>query len=171
MYTIAFFGNYKMKELLDGLLQQEQRLQFSHFSHERAWELGCALKNAAKERDSNVAINITMNRLCLFSFAMSGTRIDNLEWIRRKMNVVNRYQHSSWYIGNYYKNKGVSIEEGSLVDGKEYAPFGGSFPLTIRNVGIVGTITVSGLPQIEDHQLIVEVLEQFLSEQEKIIKG
>ncbi|WED24878.1 heme-degrading domain-containing protein [Vibrio sp. JC009] len=157
-----------MKELLNQILEQEKRLQFTHFSHERAWELGCALKEAAEQKVAGVAIDITMNGLCLFSYAMPGTRIDNAEWIRRKKNVVERYQNSSWYIGNYYKNKGVSIEQGSLVDAKEYAPFGGSFPLAVRNVGIIGTITVSGLPQVEDHQLIVDVLEGFLSEEEKI---
>ncbi len=152
-----------MSSLLEQILEQEQRLQFTHFSHQRAWELGCALKSAAENKKVNVAIDIAMNGLCIFSFAMPGTRIDNLEWIRRKKNVVNRYQNSSWYIGNYYKNKGVSIEESSLVDGKEYAPFGGCFPLTIRNVGVVGTITVSGLPQEDDHQLIVDTLTTFLS--------
>lgn len=153
-----------MTDLLERILEQEQRLQFTHFSHQRAWELGCALKQAAEAKGCYVAINITFNGLCLFSYAMEGTRIDNQEWIRRKMNVVNRYQNSSWYVGNYYKNKGVSIAEGSLVDEKEYAPFGGCFPLTVRQVGVVGTITVSGLPQAEDHQLIVDVLEQFLAD-------
>ncbi|WP_375749472.1 heme-degrading domain-containing protein [Vibrio sp. HN007] len=151
-----------MKELLNEILEQEKRLQFTQFSHEIAWELGCALKKAAEEKGASVAIDISMNGLCIFSYAMPGTRIDNVEWIRRKKNVVNRYQNSSWYIGNYYKNKGVSIAEGSLVDGKEFAAFGGSFPLAVKNVGIIGTITVSGLPQVEDHQLIVDVLEKFL---------
>lgn len=156
-----------MTSLLEQILQQEQKLQFSHFSHQRAWQLGCAIKQAAEQRDASVAIDITVNGLTLFSHAMQGTRIDNLEWIRRKKNVVDRYQNSSWYVGNYYKNKGVPLAEASLVDGKEFAPYGGSFPLAVRQVGIIGSISVSGLPQAEDHQLIVDVLEQFLTEQEK----
>ena len=150
-----------MNELLKTVLEQEKRLQFSHFSHLLAWELGCSLKAAAEQRNANVAIDITFNSQCLFSYAMPETTTDNQEWIRRKRNVVQRYQHSSWYMGNYYKAKGKSIAEGSLVDAKEYAPFGGSFPLTVRNVGVVGAISVSGLPQKEDHQLIVDVLQDF----------
>jgi len=151
-----------MQDLLKHLLAQEQRLQFSHFSHQRAWDLGCALKERAEALSCHVAIDITFNRHTLFSYAMPNTSIDNIEWIKRKKNVVQRYQHSSWYMGNYYKAKGKSIEESSLVDIKQYAPFGGCFPLIIRDVGVVGTITVSGLPQQEDHQLIIDTLEQFL---------
>ncbi len=156
-----------MNDLLQEVAAQEQRLQFGHFNHERAWELGCAIKAAAEQRGARVAIDITLNGLCLFSHAMPGTSIDNQEWIRRKRNVVQRYQHSSWYMGNYYKMKDSTIEQRSLVDPREYAPYGGSFPLAIRQVGIVGAISVSGLPQQEDHQLLVDVLEEFWSEAEK----
>lgn len=156
-----------MNNLLKQLLAEEQRLQFAHFSHQRAWELGCALKEAAESRNAHVAIDITLNNHSLFSFAMPGTTPDNQEWIRRKRNVVQRYQHSSWYMGNYYKAKESTIEKSSLVDPKEFAPYGGSFPLSVRLVGVVGAISVSGLPQQEDHRLIVDVLEDFLTADEK----
>lgn len=156
-----------MNAYLAELLAQEQRLQFSHFSHERAWQLGCAIKQAAEAKQANVAIDITVNGQCLFSYAMPNTSIDNSEWIRRKRNVVHRYQHSSWYMGQYYEAKGGNIEQRSLVDPKEFAPYGGSFPLTIRNVGIIGALSVSGLPQKDDHQLLVDVLEAFLDSTEK----
>ena len=157
-----------MNQPLAALLQQEQRLQFRHFSQQRAWQLGCAIKTMAEQRNANVAIDITFNGHCLFSYAMPGTSIDNSEWIRRKRNVVQRYQHSSWYMGQYYAAKESTIEQRSLVDPKEFAPYGGSFPLTIRDVGVVGAISVSGLPQQEDHQLLVDVLEAFLEEAEKV---
>jgi uncharacterized protein (UPF0303 family) len=32
----------------------------------------------------------------------------------------------------------------------------------VRDVGVVGTVTVSGLPQAADHALVVEVLRTFL---------
>ncbi len=156
-----------MNTLLNELAQQEQSLQFASFSKERAWKLGCAIKSAAEHRGAFVAIDISMNGHCLFAYAMPGTTIDNTEWIRRKRNVVDRYQHSSWYMRHYFEAKGKSIEESSLVDIRDYAPYGGSFPLTVRNVGQVGTISVSGLPQKEDHQLLVDVLEAFLTDAEK----
>ncbi|MDD7909849.1 heme-degrading domain-containing protein [Pseudovibrio exalbescens] len=158
-----------MSELLHTLLEQESRLQFTWFSHDRAWDLGCALKAAAEERGASVAIDITMNGLTLFSFVMSGARGDNLEWVRRKKHSVDRYHHSTWYLGNYYKAKGKSMYDDSGVDPKDFASHGGSFPLIIRDVGVVGSITVSGLPQEQDHQLIVDVLFEFLDEDEKAL--
>ncbi|GAB3518032.1 heme-degrading domain-containing protein [Photobacterium alginatilyticum] len=155
-----------MNDLLTELLAEESRLQFAYFNHQRAWELGCALKEAAEQLNASVAIDITVNNQCLFSYAMHNTTIDNLEWIRRKRNVVHRYQHSSWYMGNYYKAKESTIENSALIDPREFAPYGGSFPLTIRNTGVIGAISVSGLPQKEDHRLIVNVLERFLDPHE-----
>ncbi|EKO3785117.1 heme-degrading domain-containing protein [Vibrio harveyi] len=147
---------------LDLLLAQEDRLQFTEFNPNIAWQLGNLIKQNAENKGASVAIDITLNGNCLFSYAMPGTSIDNQEWIARKRNVVVRYQHSSWYMGQYFKTKGKSIEEASLVDPKQFAPFGGSFPLSIRNVGVVGSISVSGLPQYEDHLLVIETLESFL---------
>ncbi|MCD6618896.1 heme-degrading domain-containing protein [Aeromonas jandaei] len=153
--------------MLEQLREEEERLQFGHFCHERAWALGCALKAAAEARRGAVAIDISLNGQTLFQYAMPGTTLDNLDWVRRKRNVVQRYQRSSWYIKCSYEAKGKSLAEASLVDPADYGAFGGAFPLRVRGVGVVGAITVSGLPQVEDHRLITDVLEQFLSSDEK----
>ena len=148
---------------LNQLLAQEVELQFEHFDNQTAWELGCLIKNRAEANQVNVAIEIVRNGHCLFSFAMPNTARDNQSWIKRKRNVVDRYQHSSWYMGQYYKAKGKTIDQASLVDPTEFAPYGGSFPLNIKGVGVVGSISVSGLPQYEDHQLVVETITEYLA--------
>ncbi len=149
---------------LEQLRQQEQTLQFSRFDNEDAWQLGCLIKRRAEQAGVNVAIDITRNGLCLFRYAMPNTAPDNQHWMERKRNVVERYLHSSWYMGQYYLAKGKSIEQASLVKESQFAPHGGSFPLIIKNVGVVGSITVSGLPQYEDHKLVVDSISEFLSE-------
>lgn len=148
---------------LTQLLNEEQQLQFTRFDNESAWRLGSLIKLNAEKTEAKVAIDITLNGQRLFSYAMPGTTIDNQEWIKRKQNVVHRYQRSSWYMGQYYKAKGKSIEQASLVDSKLYAPYGGSFPLNIRGVGVVGSISVSGLPQYEDHLLLIKSISDFLT--------
>ncbi|CAH0532752.1 hypothetical protein VST7929_00598 [Vibrio stylophorae] len=152
-----------MTPLLIALQEQEQALSFERFDHAYAWQLGEAIKQEAENRGVNVAIDITFNGQTLFYYAMPTTTQDNAEWIRRKRNVVQRWQHSSWYMGRYYEAKGKTMAEAALVDARDYAPYGGSYPLTIRHVGVVGSITVSGLPQQADHQLIVDVLTRFLA--------
>jgi uncharacterized protein (UPF0303 family) len=74
---------------------------------------------------------------------------------------VRRFGHSSFYVGRQLE--GTTMEEKFLLDGTRFAAHGGAFPVIVRDVGVVGTVTVSGLPQAEDHRLVVAVLRAFLS--------
>jgi uncharacterized protein (UPF0303 family) len=151
--------------LLQSLRGQESELQFSHFSNEQALALGLALLKNAVAKGKSVTIDITRYDQQLFHYAMEGTCADNDAWVKRKSNIVRRFGHSSYYMGIYLKNLDQTIEAKYLLPESEYAPHGGSFPLIIRSVGVVGTITVSGLPQAEDHELVVETLRSFMQEQ------
>jgi uncharacterized protein (UPF0303 family) len=150
-------------ELLKELLQQEEEIRFSSFSNDTAFAVGIALLEAAKSKGKPVTIDITRNGQQLFHVALQGTSLDNDVWIKRKNNVVNRFGHSSFYMGISLESKGQTIEEKYLIPSSEYAAHGGAFPLFIQGVGLVGTITVSGLPQQEDHELVVTTLKQFLT--------
>ena len=147
---------------LEELRRQEEEIQFTSFSNETALAVGLALLKEANKRSKPVAIDITRGGQQLFHFAMAGTAIDNGEWIKRKNRVVNRFGHSSYYMGMTYASKNTTIQESSLLDPTRYAAHGGAFPVIIKGVGVVGTITVSGLPQQEDHQLVVRVLADYL---------
>lgn len=151
------------QELLIQLRKQEDDLQFTRFSNETALEVGLALLRAANTRNKPVTIDIARNGQQLFHYAMPGTSRDNDEWVRRKNNVVNRFGRSSYAVGVSLRHQGQTIEEKYLISSLDYAAHGGAFPLIIRGVGVVGTIAVSGLPQQEDHELIVTTLAQFLS--------
>ncbi len=150
-------------ELLRELLQQEEEIQFISFNNDMAFAVGTALLDAAKDKGKAVTIDIARNGQQLFHFAMQGTSLDNDVWIKRKNNVVNRFGHSSFYMGIFLKSKGQTIEEKYLISSSEFAAHGGAFPLIIRDVGVIGTITVSGLPQEEDHELVVTTLKRFLA--------
>lgn len=150
------------QQLLSQLLKEEDVLQFSAFTNEMALELGLKLAEAARSAAKGVTVDICRNGQQLFHYALAGTSADNDEWIKRKNRVVNRFGHSSYYMGISYKAKNTTIQDSSLVDPREYAAHGGAFPIIIKEVGVVGTITVSGLPQQEDHQLVVRVLADYL---------
>jgi uncharacterized protein (UPF0303 family) len=154
----------KYEELLKELLQQEKTIQFPTFSNETALEVGMALLQAARDKGKPLTIDITRHGHQLFHYAMTGTTPDNDEWVRRKCNVVNRFGHSSYYIGISLENTGKTMEQKYLVSTQEYAAHGGSFPLILKGTGVIGTITVSGLPQKEDHELVVRTLTRFLAE-------
>jgi uncharacterized protein (UPF0303 family) len=151
------------EELLKTLRQQEEELQFASFTNDTALAVGMALLEEARKRDKPVTIDITRNGQQLFHYAMAGTSIDNDAWIQRKNNVVRRFGHSSYFMGISLQSIGQTMEEKYLLSSSDYAAHGGAFPMLIRGVGVVGTITVSGLPQREDHELVVSTLRQVLT--------
>jgi uncharacterized protein (UPF0303 family) len=146
-----------LSEDLDRVSLQERELQFDSMDEQRAWEIGSRLRTMAVERGLSIVIDIRRFGQPLFYTALHGTTPDNVEWVRRKSNVVARFHRSSYGIGLHLKNKNDSIEARGLPTA-EYASHGGSFPIIVRNAGIVGSITVSGLPQRADHELVVEAL-------------
>jgi len=147
---------------LEKIALQERRLQFKHFDSGVAWAVGCALKAAAEKTQAAVAIDIQLHGFPLFSHAMSGATPDNLEWIRRKRNVVMRYHRSSYAIGLKHERANTTLVGTTGLDLKDYSTHGGCFPIFVAGTGCIGTITVSGLPQREDHGLVVSVLQDYL---------
>jgi uncharacterized protein (UPF0303 family) len=145
------------------LLSQETELQFRAFRNDDALTLGMKLVERAKGDGKAVTVDICRNGQQLFHCALSGTSADNDSWIRRKNNVVNRYGHSSFYVGTLFRAKNTTFEQASRLDAGQYAAHGGAFPIIVRDVGVVGTVTVSGLPQEQDHRLVVQVLREFLA--------
>jgi uncharacterized protein (UPF0303 family) len=154
-----------MDDILKQLLEEEQELQFTKFNEDTAWKLGSQLVELARSRNLPVTVDITRGTHQLFHASLRGTSADNDEWVKRKVRLVYRFGHSSFYMGQMLKSKGKSIEQSYLVSESEYAPHGGCFPIIINESGIVGTITVSGLPQEEDHKLVVEALRNYLAQE------
>ena len=153
-----------MDDILNQLLQEEQELQFAKFNEDTAWEIGSQLVEQSVSRDLPVTIDITRGDHQLFHASLSGTSADNDEWIKRKVRVVYRFGHSSFYIGQLLKSKGKRLEEAYLIPESEYAPHGGCFPIIVKGTGMIGTNTVSGLPQEEDHKLVVQAIRDYLAQ-------
>jgi uncharacterized protein (UPF0303 family) len=140
------------------LAAQEAELRRTHFDEDDAWRLGTALRDVARERGLPVAIDVRRGDHHLFHAALPGSAPDNDAWLVRKARVVARFHHSSLYVGQLCRDAGRTIEEMFLVPEGEYAAHGGAFPVTVTGVGVVGCVAVSGLPQLEDHALVTEVL-------------
>lgn len=150
------------KEIMKEIDMQEQELVFKSFTYDDAFRLGTLLYMKAKARELPIAVDITRNGQQLFHAALPGSSPDNDQWIIRKSRVVNRFGRSSFYVANQLADEGTTIEARYHVSAMEFSPNGGSFPITIRDVGAVGTITVSGLPQEEDHRFVTETIREFL---------
>lgn len=143
---------------LDRIAEQERRLQFDHFDESTAWQLGATLRNRAAERGRNVTIEVRLAGHTVFLTAMPGTAPANADWARRKRNVVELLRRSSYGVGLEAKVTGRSLLDEMGLPTRDHAAHGGAFPITVAGIGFVGVVTVSGLPQREDHELVVEVL-------------
>jgi uncharacterized protein (UPF0303 family) len=144
------------------ILLQEEQLQFERFDAASAWILGTRLRDKAANRNVAVTIDIQFHGRPLFFYSMPGSGPDTVDWVRRKRNVVLRYHRSSYAIGLQLERQKSTLTEQLGLDLRDYAPHGGCFPLLLRGTGCIGTITVSGLPQREDHELIIEALAELL---------
>ncbi len=149
-------------QTLAELAKQESQLQFERFTHEMAHDIGEQLYALALTRHLPVSIDIKRNGQQLYHAALEGSQVDNDHWIMRKSNVVARFGISSHHMSLILESQNKSLEQTYFLDPSEYAAHGGSFPIILKNSGVIGSITVSGLPSEHDHALVVEVLSTYL---------
>jgi uncharacterized protein (UPF0303 family) len=148
-------------EDLARVIHQEAELRLPRFDNDDAWKLGVLLRDLAVSRGHTLVIDVRrfgQPPQPLFYAALPGTTPDNARWVQRKSNVVARFHRSSYQVGLYLAHNNLTFVDKYALPDADYAAHGGSFPLHVTNVGIVGAVTVSGLPQREDHNLVVEAL-------------
>jgi uncharacterized protein (UPF0303 family) len=155
--------NDDLRSLIASLEAQEERLVFTRFDNADAWRLGSAMVTTATERALPVTIDIRRHGQQLFHAALPGTTAENDAWIERKVNVVNRFAAASYLVGRRLAARGTALDEALGVEPLLFAAHGGAFPIRITNVGVVGSVTVSGLPQADDHAFVTEMIGAFLS--------
>jgi uncharacterized protein (UPF0303 family) len=148
---------------VDELAAEEAELQVTGFDNDDAWRLGAALVDEARRRELGVVVDIRRGDQQLFHAALPGTAPDNDRWVERKVAVVRRFGHSSLYVGQTCRDSGTTLVAKYSVPETEFAAHGGAFPVIVRGVGPVGVVTVSGLPQLDDHRLVVQVLRAFVA--------
>lgn len=144
--------------LITEIMEQEKLLRFTEFTSDTALQIGLKLIERARKEGKAIAIDITRNGQQLFHFAGDGTSIDNEQWIAGKNKMVHRFNRSSYYCSVRQKQSGKTTEQTFRVSSADYIACGGSFPITIKNVGVVGTIAVSGMTEELDHGYIVDAI-------------
>jgi uncharacterized protein (UPF0303 family) len=153
-----------MNTILETLLAQEGDCQFEHFNNEDALQLGLLIVQIAKEEiKKSIAVHIEIDEHPLFTHYMEGTSGNNLYWVTAKKNVVKKFEHSSLYIGEMFKDQGTTFHKATGLSDGEFQAEGGSFPLMVRGKGRIGSVTVSGLTGEEDHALAVEGIKRYSS--------
>lgn len=148
---------------IETMQEQQRELVFDEFTHDTAWELGNLLVKRAKEQNLPVALSITFNKQRRFYYAFPGSAPTNDHFIARKENTVYECYKSSYEMTLTAE---LDTEHDFMdywgLDSFEYVLAGGCFPITVKGLGVLGTVTCSGLAQEEDHAFVVSVLREFL---------
>lgn len=140
------------------ITEQEQTLRFASFNEADAWALGAQMKSAAEAKSLPLVIDIRIGQRQMFFAALPGTTSDNSDWVRRKANSVLRFHKSTYRLNREAERSGQPFGESRGIDLMDYINAGGGFPIHIVGTGVVGVVTVSGIPQRDDHGFVVEQL-------------
>ena len=154
-----------MSELLERLVAEDAELQFARFTLDDAWELGGRLRAAAAAEEHPVAIAIWLGPQRVFHAALPGSSADNDGWLERKHRVALRFGHASMLVGESFWADGGDFDTDARLDPREYAAHGGVVPIRLEGGAVIGAVGVSGLPQQDDHDLVVEQSRAYLREQ------
>jgi uncharacterized protein (UPF0303 family) len=144
-------------ERLGILLDQEEAIRFESFDLGDAWRVGSRLVELGLARGLPIAVSIMFGEQRVFHAGLPGSSADNDGWLERKFRVVRRFGNSSLAVGARFQANNGDFRTDSNLDPGTPSAYGGAFPLRVRG-SLIGMVGVSGLPHLEDHALVVEVL-------------
>lgn len=150
-----------LRSLIGRIEHEITTLQFNSFSQTNALDLGLLLVELGTEDNLPIAIDIRRNGHVLFHASLAGATADNEIWVERKSRTAEQYAEPSLLVGLRGRLGGGRIEDNAWFDQSRLAAHGGAFPLYVKGTGPVAIVTVSGLPQKADHDLVVQALTSF----------
>ena len=151
------------------LLVEEQILTLPSLSAAEALEVGEIAKSLGMARNIPIATEVRIGDWIIYHASLPGSKPENDWWMSRKARVVMLKHHSTMYERVSAEERGVDWhKENNLLD-ETHAIHGGGLPLITKNEGFVGVLLISGLPQVEDHLLGVEVLTEFLARKGELL--
>ena len=151
------------------LLSEENNLKIPDLSVASALEIGEIAKSFGVMRDLPIAVEVRLGDWIIYHASLPGSTAENQWWIDRKARVVMLKQHSTMYERVLAQERGIDWhKENNLLD-ETHAIHGGGLPLITKSDGFVGVLLISGLPQVEDHLLGVEVLTEFLARKGELL--
>jgi uncharacterized protein (UPF0303 family) len=145
------------------LIQEEASLILNTLSIQDALVIGEIAKSFGTQRGLPIAVEVRIGDWIIYHASLPGSTSENQWWIDRKARVVLLKQHSTLFERVSAQERGVDWhQENNLLD-ETHAIHGGGLPLITKSEGFVGVLLISGLPQVEDHLLGIEVLTEFLA--------
>ena len=151
------------------LLNEEQILTLPSLNLTGALEIGEIAKSLGQMKNLPIAVEVRLLEWIIYHASLPGSKSDNQWWIDRKARVVMLKHHSTLYERVSAEERGVDWHKENNLFDETHAIHGGGLPLITKDEGIVGVLLISGLPQVEDHLLGVEVLTEFLARKGELL--
>ena len=146
-----------------GLKAEEKALVLPAFDVAAALEIGQIAYELATNRGINPAIEVRICEWIVFHASLPGTNSENDWWMGRKARVVLLTGHSSMHERVLAEEQNIDWFAKHGVEEEQYAIHGGGLPINVAGKGLAGILLISGLPQVQDHLLGVEVLTEYLA--------
>ncbi|MDB5614339.1 MAG: heme-degrading protein [Devosia sp.] len=134
--------------------KQELDLVLAEFDETVAFALGSAIRERALAEGLSLVVDVRTWDRQMFFAATAGTSSDNAEWVRRKINTVRRFHRASYRM--VLERGEVVFSSMSGADPVDFVIAGGGFPIRVKGAGIIGCLTISGLPGRLDHGVAVD---------------
>ena len=151
------------------LLKEEVVLTLPSLTNLDAVEIGQIATKIGIDRKLPIAVEVRVGDWIVYHVSLPGSTPENDWWIGRKARVVKLKQHSTMYERVLAEEQGIDWhKENNLLD-ETHAIHGGGLPLITKEDGCVGVLIISGLPQVDDHLLGVEVLTEFLARKGELL--
>jgi len=157
-------GGFSSKQLFD----EEQILKLPSLTNNDAIEIGQIAVTIGNQRKLPIAIEVRIGNWIVFHASLVGSKPENDWWINRKVEVVVLNKHSTMFERVSAEERGVDWHRENGVTDETHAIHGGALPL-ITEEGFKGVLIISGLPQVEDHLLAIEVLTEFLARKGELL--
>jgi uncharacterized protein (UPF0303 family) len=163
--TVVTTGGFTSSQLIN----EEQILTLPSLNLTGVLEIGEIAKSLGVVRNLPIATEVRLGDWIIYHASLPGSSPENDRWIVRKARVVLLKHHSTMYERVSAEERGVNWhKENKLLD-QTHAIHGGGLPLITKDDGFAGVLLISGLPQVEDHLLGVEVLTEFLAQKGELL--
>ncbi|SKC90031.1 heme-degrading domain-containing protein [Maledivibacter halophilus] len=143
-----------------------ETLVFDHFTSETALAIGQSIIDTARNNKYKIAVDISRFNHQLFHYSFDGTTPDKDLWIYRKKNVTLHFYTSSIYMAYKLKHDNTTLTEKYGLSNEKYSATGGAVPIVVKNIGVIGAITITGLTPEQDHDLVVSAIRNYLKDLE-----
>ena len=144
------------------IAEQEAKLVFDRFDEATAFAIGSAIRERGAREKLPIVVDIRTWDRPLFYAALPGSTADNANWARRKRNVVQNFLKSTYRMVLEQDRPDRTFKPGAGLNSADYVLAGGGFPVTVKGAGVIGVIAVSGLPERDDHGIVVEAVARHL---------